>query len=103
MFFIPFPLPVPPVFKKNEAKITDFGATEGADCTEAIKKAINAVHLAGGAVLHFTSDRRAYLPCVPINYEGIRCYNYSPMVYANGETDIALTGEGRLEGGGPDW
>jgi len=131
MFFKPFPLPVPPVFKENEVRITDFGATEGADCTEAIRKAINAVHLAGGgrvtvpeghwqtgpihlksfarlhlsrgAVLHFTSDRRAYLPCVLTNYEGIRCYNYSPMVYANGETDIALTGEGRLEGGGPDW
>ena len=40
MFFQPFSLPVPPVFKQNEAMITDFGATEGADCTEAIKKAI---------------------------------------------------------------
>lgn len=129
MFFQPFSLPVPPVFKQNEAKITDFGATENADCTEAIKKAINAMHLAGGgrviipagewhtgpihmkshvelhiargATVFFTEDRSAYLPVVLTNYEGIRCYNYSPMIYGNSLTDVAITGEGRLEGNGP--
>jgi polygalacturonase len=129
MFFQPFSLPVPPVFKQNEAMITDFGATESADCTEAIKKAINAMHLAGGgrviipagewhtgpihmkshvelhiargATVFFTEDRSAYLPVVLTNYEGIRCYNFSPMIYGRDLTDVALTGEGRLEGGGP--
>jgi len=129
MFFTPFPLPVPPTFPAREVSITDFGATEGADCTEAIKKAINAVHLAGGgrviipagewhtgpihmkshvelhiargATIFFTEDRSAYLPVVLTNYEGIRCYNFSPMIYGRDLTDVALTGEGRLEGGGP--
>ena len=129
MFFTPFPLPVPPTFPTREVSITDFGATEDALCTEAIAKAISAMHEAGGgrviipagewhtgpihmkshvelhiargATIFFTEDRSAYLPVVLTNYEGIRCYNFSPMVYGRGLTDVALTGEGRLEGGGP--
>lgn len=129
MFFQPFPLPVPPVFKKNEVRITDFGATQETDCTEAIRKAINTVHLAGGgrvvipsgtwecgaihlkshielhlekgATVIFTPDLSAYLPCVLTNYEGIRCYNFSPMVYGRDLENIAITGEGRFEGNGP--
>ena len=131
MFFKPFPLPIPPAFPEKEVKITDFGAAEDADCTEAIRKAIDAVHTLGGgrvvipegnwhtgpihmksnielhiargATVIFTEDRSAYLPVVLTNYEGIRCYNYSPMIYGNGLTNIALTGEGRLEGNGPAW
>ncbi len=129
MFFKPFPLPIPPAFAEKEVKITDFGAAEDADCTEAITKAIDAVHTSGGgrvvipegkwhtgpihmksnielhiargATVSFTEDRSAYLPVVLTNYEGIRCYNFSPMIYGNGLTNIALTGEGRLEGSGP--
>lgn len=129
MFFKPFPLPIPPTFPEKEVKITDFGATKDALCTEAIAKAIDAVHTLGGgrvvipegnwhtgpihmksnielhiargATVIFTEDRSAYLPVVLTNYEGIRCYNFSPMIYGNGLTNIALTGEGRLEGNGP--
>ena len=129
MFFQPFPLPAPPVFPKREVSILDFGATKDALCTEMIAKAISAVHEAGGgrviipagewhtgpihmkshvelhiargATVFFTEDRSAYLPVVLTNYEGIRCYNFSPMIYGRDLTDVALTGEGRLEGGGP--
>ncbi len=131
MFFKPFPLPIPPVFPKKEVTITDFGATEDILCTDAIAKAIAHIHEAGGgrvtipagewktgpihmksgvelhiargATVSFTEDRAAYLPVVLTNYEGIRCYNYSPMVYGNGLTDVAITGEGRLEGNGCAW
>ena len=129
MFFQPFPLPVPPVFKKNEVRITDFGAAEGADCTDAIRKAIFAVHEAGGgrvtipegtwhtgaihlksgvelhakrgATVCFSQRLSDYLPAVLTSYEGIRCYNYSPMIYGKDLESVAITGEGRFEGNGP--
>jgi polygalacturonase len=129
MFFQPFPLPAPPVFPEREVSILDFGATKNALCTEMIAKAISTVHEAGGgrviipagewhtgpihmkshvelyiargATVFFTEDRSAYLPVVLTNYEGIRCYNFSPMIYGRDLTDVALTGEGRLEGKGP--
>ena len=47
--------------------------------------------------------REDYLPTVLINYEGIRCYNYSPLIYANCVENIAITGKGRLEGNGEEW
>jgi polygalacturonase len=44
-----------------------------------------------------------YLPVVLIRYQGIRCYNYSPLVYANGQTNIAITGSGTLNGQALQW
>ncbi len=54
------------------------------------------LHLAAGATLLFSGDARRYPP-VLTRYEGIECINRSPMVYALGETDVALTGAGTLD------
>jgi unsaturated rhamnogalacturonyl hydrolase len=121
-----------PVFPARQFPITDFGAAAGgnADCTEAIRKAIGAcaqagggrvvvpagefltgpihlksnveLHLASGATLKFKTDPRAYLPAVFTRFEGMECYNYSPLVYAHEQENVALTGEGLLDGQADD-
>lgn len=114
------------VFPQRDFPITDYGAVAGDETlnTEAIRKAVEACHLAGGgrvvvsagewltgpvrlqshvdlhleegAVLHFTDDPSAYLPAVMTSWEGMECYNYSPLVYAFGCEDVAITGSGAL-------
>lgn len=116
-----------PVFPKREFVVTDFGAVEGGKTinTEAIRKAIAACHDAGGgrvvippgrwltgkvhlqsdvnfhlaegAVLLFSGNPQDYLPAVQSSWEGTECFNYSPLVYAFGCTNVALTGTGTLE------
>lgn len=54
------------------------------------------LHLAEGAVLEFTDNPADYLPAVHTSWEGIECYNYSPLVYAYQQHDIAITGTGTL-------
>ena len=54
------------------------------------------LHLDEGAVLEFSDDPKDYLPAVETSWEGVECYNYSPLVYAYGCTNIALTGKGKL-------
>jgi unsaturated rhamnogalacturonyl hydrolase len=63
------------------------------------------LHLERGAVLKFTTDARAYLPAVLTRFEGMECYNYSPLIYADGQEDVAVTGEGLLDGqaGDENW
>ncbi|HLP71392.1 MAG TPA: glycoside hydrolase family 28 protein [Bacteroidales bacterium] len=51
-----------------------------------------------GAVLLFTPDTSQY-PVVLTRWEGMDCINVSPMIYAYGETDIAITGKGTIDGG----
>lgn len=97
------------------------------NCLPAITKAINACHKSGGgmviipagnyfvkgpihllshvnlhldkdAVIKFSTDPNDYLPLVLTRYEGIELMNYSPLVYAYGQEDIAVTGEGILDG-----
>ncbi|MCE7006489.1 glycoside hydrolase family 28 protein [Kibdelosporangium philippinense] len=53
-------------------------------------------HLESGAVLKFSSDASKF-PVVLTRYEGIECMNRSPMVYAYGQSNIALTGSGTLD------
>jgi polygalacturonase len=71
-------------------------------------------YLEEGAVILFGANPEDYLPVVLVRYQGIRCFNYSPLIYANGQTDIAITGSGRFVGqalawaswenlAGPDW
>ncbi len=55
------------------------------------------LHLEEGAVLRFSTDRRLY-PIVLTRIEGIDCYNLSPLIYAYGENNIAVTGKGLLDG-----
>lgn len=56
------------------------------------------LHLADGATLLFSTDPSAYLPTVYSRWQGIELMNYSPLIYAYGEHDIAVTGNGVLDG-----
>ncbi len=55
------------------------------------------LHLVEGATLKFSTDPRQY-PNVLTRWEGNDLFNYSPLVYAFRETDIAITGKGVLNG-----
>ena len=54
------------------------------------------LHFEDGAELLFTDDINAYLPPVETSKGGIECLSYSPLIYANGATNIAITGRGRI-------
>lgn len=117
-----------PVFPSQEFPITKFGAAADgkSDASQAIAQAIEACHKAGGgsvivpageyltgpiqlksgvnlhldhgATLKFKTDPAAYLPAVRSWFEGMECYNYSPLIYAYEVQNIAVTGEGTLDG-----
>jgi polygalacturonase len=61
------------------------------------------LHLEGGAEVRFGADASTYLPVVLIRYQGIRCYNYSPLIYAYQQTNIAVTGSGTFTGPADSW
>src|SRR5438270_1730791 len=122
----------PPVFPARDFKITDYGAVADGktDSTEAIRKAIEACHSAGGgrvvvpagvfltgaihlksninlyvsegATLKFSTDPEKYLPVVYTRFEGTECMNYSPFIYAFEQENIAVTGTGTLDGSASD-
>ena len=52
-----------------------------------------------GAVLQFVFQPELY-PIVATRWEGMDCYNLSPCIYAFKQTNIAVTGEGTIDGGG---
>ena len=52
------------------------------------------LHLEEGATIAFSDDPAKYLPAVPTSWEGVECLNYSPLVYAYGCTNVAITGKG---------
>ncbi len=117
-----------PKFPDRDFNILKSGAVEGGkkDCTEAVAKAIaacaaagggrvvvpegvfltGAIHLKSGVNLHveknatllFHRDPKMYLPVVFTRWEGTECMNYSPFVYAFEQTNIAISGEGTLDG-----
>ncbi len=120
-----------PLFPAHEFLITDFGAVADgkSDCTSAITKAIEKCHKTGGkvivpkgefltgpihlqgnvelhldkdATLKFTTNLKAYLPVVFTRFEGMECYNYSPLIYALEQENVAVTGEGTLDGQASD-
>ncbi|MCL6098453.1 MAG: glycoside hydrolase family 28 protein [Bacteroidetes bacterium] len=62
-----------------------------------LKSNVN-LHLQKGAYLKFSVNPDDYLPTVLVRWEGTRCYNYSPLVYAYRQENIAITGEGTLDG-----
>jgi len=46
------------------------------------------------AVVEFSDRVDDYLPGVPVSWEGNECVNVSPLVYAYGCTNVAITGRG---------
>ena len=123
---------VPPTFPPHEFVITDYGALGNGtnDASPAITQALAActaagggrvtipagvfltgpihlpsnveLHLATNATLKFDTNPAAYLPAVFTRFEGIECYNYSPLIYAFQQTNVAVTGEGTLDGQATD-
>jgi polygalacturonase len=117
-----------PRFRRRDFPVTRFGgvADGTTDCTEAFRRAIAActaagggrvvaaggvfltgpihlasrvnLHVAGGATLRFSRDPAAYLPAVLTRFEGTELMNYSPFIYALDAVDVAITGEGILDG-----
>ena len=57
------------------------------------------LHLEEGATLLFAFEPSLY-PLVQTRWEGLDILNYSPCIYANGATDIAITGLGTIDGNG---
>jgi len=64
-----------------------------------LKSHVN-LHLLKGAVLRFSTDPRKYLPLVYTRWEGVECMNYSALIYAFEQENIAVTGDGILDGQG---
>jgi polygalacturonase len=119
---------VPPEFPTRDFPITDFGAKADGltDCSAAIARTIETcsregggrvlvppgvfhtgairlrsrvnLFLAKGAVLRFSTDPAKYLPAVFTRWEGVECMNYSALIYAYDQENIAVTGEGILDG-----
>ncbi len=67
-----------------------------------LKSNVN-LHIAEGAVVHFSNDLADYLPVVHVRCEGVEAYNYSPLIYAPHVENIAITGRGTLHGHGRWW
>lgn len=59
--------------------------------------------LAEGSVLRFSDCPEDYLPVVFTRWEGMECYNYSPLIYARNCENISITGKGTLIGNGQSW
>ena len=121
-----------PVFPKKTVSLTQYGAKGDGKtlCTEAFSRAIDDLsrqgggrlsvpqgvwftgpivlkshvdlHLEKGAVILFSGDMNLY-PVIETNYEGeLRKHCQSP-VSAVGQTDIAITGQGIIDGNGICW
>ncbi|KAA5827986.1 glycoside hydrolase family 28 protein [Algibacter amylolyticus] len=115
-------------FPDNTFNILDFGAIADGETnnSQAIKKAIGAcnesgggkvvippgkfltgaiylksnvnLHLEAGAEVLFSTSTEDYLPVVHTSYEGQELMNYSPLIYAYKEKNIAVTGKGTFNG-----
>lgn len=62
-----------------------------------LKSNIN-LHLEKDSKLLFSTNPTDFLPVVFTRWEGVECYNFSALVYAYKQTNIAITGEGVLDG-----
>jgi len=61
-----------------------------------LKSYVN-LHLEEGATLLFSEKPEDYLPAVETTWEGMECYNYSPLIYAYGCEHVAISGRGKLK------
>jgi polygalacturonase len=123
-----------PIFPARDFIITNYGAKGDGKTlnTEAFKKAIAAcaksgggrvvvplgnfftgsihlksnvnLHLADSAKIIFSVDTKHY-PIVFGRWEGMELMNYSALIYAYGQKNIAITGKGTLDGNATynDW
>ena len=124
---VPFQMPAIPVavIPSRDFRITDYGAKPGGSnaavaFSEAFASAeragggrvvvprgewvAGAIHFRSNCALHFEdgaklvfSDDPADYPEVFTTWEGIECYNHSPLIYAFGCTNVAITGKGLIE------
>lgn len=58
------------------------------------------LHLTEGATIRFLGNAESYLPAVLTRWEGTEVYSYSPMIFATGVSDVAITGKGTIDGQG---
>jgi polygalacturonase len=72
---------------------------DGAYYSGAIRMLSNVnLHVDSGATIKFVRNpTNEYYPLVLTSYQGSDFYNYSPPVYALGQTNIGLTGGGTLD------
>jgi polygalacturonase len=56
------------------------------------------LHLDDNSIVKFSTNDDDYLPNVLTRFEGVELMNYSPLVYAYNQTNIAITGKGTLDG-----
>ncbi|MFB6320065.1 glycoside hydrolase family 28 protein [Saccharicrinis sp. FJH54] len=61
------------------------------------------IFLDAGAVLTFSDDFDDYLPMVQSRWEGTDVMNFSPLFYAFRDSNITITGRGRIDGQGKKW
>ncbi len=121
-----------PVIAERELCVRDFGEELARNIQPAIKAAVSVcaaagggrvtippgrylcrgpihlqsgveLHLEEGAFIKFSPNPTEYLPNVYCRWEGVNLFNYSPLIYANGATDIAITGKGVFDGGAEIW
>lgn len=55
-------------------------------------------HLSKGAHLLFSANSDDYLPVVKTRWEGTEVFTYSPLIYAANVKDVAISGEGIIDG-----
>jgi len=60
------------------------------------------IELEKGARLIFSTNPVHYLPLVPTSWEGTFLYNYSPLIYAYQVKNVAIIGEGEIDGNGKE-
>jgi polygalacturonase len=56
------------------------------------------LHLQKDATILFGTNPADYLPTVLVRWESTRCYNYSPLIYAFQQVNVAITGQGTIDG-----
>ncbi|QQR77872.1 MAG: glycoside hydrolase family 28 protein [Candidatus Moraniibacteriota bacterium] len=61
------------------------------------------LHLEKGSTILFSTNFEEYLPAVFSRFEGIEYYNYSAPIYTANAFNVAITGEGTLDGQGAAW